>query len=113
MSGNDLGARSWLAVLALGAFGMFGVGCTPSPEETCHRLDDLGRKDPGGFSLSMKKCMARMNEMRERDPDAYKCTARTVAKRRSPTNSSRSRPAGCIESALSPGFRNTLNSNKA
>jgi hypothetical protein len=70
-------ARSLAPILVL--FLSF-VGCTPSPSDTCHRLEDLGSKDPSGFKLSMDKCLARMNEMRERDPDAYKCAARTVAK---------------------------------
>lgn len=62
-----------LALLAL-------VGCTPSPSDTCKRLDGLATSEPSGFQLSMDKCLARMNEMKERDPDAYKCAARTIAR---------------------------------
>jgi len=72
--------RALFASVAFAALALSGVGCTPTPEETCNRLDDLGRKDPAGFKLSMGKCMARMNEMKDRDPDAYKCAAKTVAK---------------------------------
>ncbi len=74
-------ARSLLALVLLSA-GIVGIGtaCTPSPEETCNKLDELGKKDPAGFKLSMGKCMARMSEMKQRDPEAYKCAARTVAK---------------------------------
>jgi hypothetical protein len=77
---NNLRARSFFAFVAFAASMASAAGCTPSPEDTCHRLDDLGRKDPAGFNLSMSKCLARMTEMKQRDPDAYKCTARTVAK---------------------------------
>ncbi|MGZ3420281.1 MAG: hypothetical protein ACXVEF_36310 [Polyangiales bacterium] len=67
-------------VLLAALFGALANGCTPSPSDTCKRLEDLGAKDPAGFKLSMSKCMDRMNEMKERDPEAYKCAARTVAK---------------------------------
>ncbi len=53
----------------------FMTGCTPSPEETCKRLDDLASKEKD-FDLSMKKCLAKMKEMKERDPDAYKCASK-------------------------------------
>jgi hypothetical protein len=76
----DMPAR-WSFVLSLVLLaGGATTGCTPSPSDTCKRLDDLGSKDPAGFKLSMDKCLARMNEMKERDPDAYRCTARTVSK---------------------------------
>lgn len=69
-----------LAALALGAF-----GCTPTPEKTCERLRELADKDsdtPGKkpFELSMSKCLKNMNEMKERDPAAYKCAAKMVSK---------------------------------
>ena len=67
--------RRFLVLCLLGL-----LGCTPSPSERCKRLETLGAKDPAGFKLSMEKCVARMTEMRERDPDAYKCAARTVAR---------------------------------
>ena len=76
---KTLRAGSMLAFVSLSLFTV-ATGCTPGPEETCRRLDDLGRKDPAGFSLSWSKCMARMTEMKARDPEAYRCTARTVAK---------------------------------
>jgi hypothetical protein len=72
-----MSARTSLLVLAAA---LFAAGCTPSASETCKRLETLGEKDPAGFKLSMDKCMARMTEMKERDPEAYKCAARTVAK---------------------------------
>jgi hypothetical protein len=71
----DMSARLFLASVLF----LLG-GCTPSPAETCQRLEDLAAKDPAGFKLSTAKCLARMNEMKERDGDAYKCAARTVAK---------------------------------
>lgn len=69
-----------LAVFALGA-----LGCTPTPEKTCEKLQELADKEipmPGKkpFSLSMSKCIKNMNEMKERDPAAYKCAAKIVAK---------------------------------
>lgn len=70
----------WCSVVCLCLLGLLFLGCTPSPSATCKRLDDLGSKEPAGFKLSMDKCLARMNEMKERDPDAYRCTARTVPK---------------------------------
>lgn len=61
-------------VLAVAAF-----GCTPSPEQTCEKLDQLAKDDPkGSFKLSHEKCLANMTEMKERDPDAYKCAAKIV-----------------------------------
>lgn len=32
----------------------------------------------GDFELSTEKCLANLNEMKERDPDAYKCAAKIV-----------------------------------
>ena len=72
--------RFVLSLLVLGVSSLSSSACTPTPSDTCKRLEDLGAKDPAGFKLSMDKCLARMNEMRERDPDAYQCTARTVYK---------------------------------
>jgi hypothetical protein len=56
------------------------IGCTPSPEKTCDRLQELSDKEKSKFSLSRDKCLKRMNEMKERDPDAYKCAAKAIAK---------------------------------
>jgi hypothetical protein len=76
----DMAPKSLSILFWAVLFGAAANGCTPSPTDTCKRLDELGTKDPAGFKLSMTKCMDRMNEMKERDPEAYKCTARTVAK---------------------------------
>lgn len=62
------------------ALAAFAFGCTPSPEKTCDRLQELADKDKSKFDLSRSKCIANMTEMKERDPDAYKCAAKTVAK---------------------------------
>lgn len=56
------------------------VGCAPTPEATCDRLEALAAKDASHMQLSHARCIARMREMKERDPDAYRCAARTVAK---------------------------------
>ncbi len=62
------------AALALVAF-----GCTPTPEQTCEKIEQLAKDDPkGDFKLSTEKCLANLNEMKERDPDAYKCAAKIV-----------------------------------
>jgi hypothetical protein len=80
MTVNTMRVRSLLALSVAFVVGGFGAGCTPTPEDTCHRLDELSKRDASGFSLSWKKCMARMSEMKDRDPEAYRCTAKTVAK---------------------------------
>ena len=74
-----------LALLA--SFGFAFVACTPSPEKTCEKLKELGEKDTtyviengAPFKLDMGKCLSNMNEMKTRDPDAYKCAAKTIAK---------------------------------
>lgn len=54
------------------------VGCTPTPEETCQKLEEISKNDPYGFKLSWSKCLTRMNEMKDRDADAYKCAAKRV-----------------------------------
>ncbi|MBI2390904.1 MAG: hypothetical protein HYV09_15035 [Deltaproteobacteria bacterium] len=71
-----------VVALALGAF-----GCTPTPEQTCNKLQELADKEKESsssgkkpFELSMSKCIKNMNEMKERDPDAYKCAAKIVKK---------------------------------
>ena len=62
------------AALALAAF-----GCTPTPEQTCEKIEQLAKEDSkGDFKLSTEKCLANLNEMKERDPDAYKCAAKIV-----------------------------------
>jgi len=74
-----------LVVAALAAFALGALGCTPTPEKTCERLKELADKEvetPGKkpFELSMSKCLKNMNEMKERDPAAYKCAAKMVSK---------------------------------
>lgn len=69
-----------VVALALGAF-----GCTPTPEQTCNKLQELADKEKESsskkpFQLSMSKCIKNMEEMKERDPDAYKCAAKIVKK---------------------------------
>ena len=68
-------------------FAFVVVACTPSPEKTCDKLKELGQKDAKSliengapFELDMGKCIANMNEMKQRDPEAYKCAAKTIAK---------------------------------
>jgi hypothetical protein len=78
-----------LALLARFAFPLVLalVACTPSPEKTCQKLKELGDKDTkyvvengAPFQLDMSKCLANMNEMKQRDPEAYKCAAKTIDK---------------------------------
>lgn len=77
--------KSIVTALAVATLGLFAFGCTPSPEKTCEHLQKLADEDNAKkmtgekpFNLSMEKCIANMNEMKERDPEAYKCTAKTV-----------------------------------
>ncbi|MBK7399058.1 MAG: hypothetical protein IPJ34_22930 [Myxococcales bacterium] len=58
----------------------FAGGCTPTPEAVCKKLEELGEKEKGSFKLSTSKCLKSMNELKERDPDAYKCAAKTIVK---------------------------------
>jgi len=68
-------------------FALALVACTPSPEKTCEKLKEIGEKDTtyiiengAPFQLDMSKCLTNMNEMKQRDPEAYKCTAKVIAK---------------------------------
>jgi hypothetical protein len=73
-------------VLVLAALGLGAFGCTPSPEKTCEKLQKLAEEESSKktgekpFVLSMDKCLENMKEMKERDPEAYKCTAKVIAK---------------------------------
>ena len=71
-------------VLFVAALGLVGIGCTPSPEKTCDKLQELADKEAESgkksFKLSRDKCLKNMNEMKERDAEAYKCTAKVIAK---------------------------------
>lgn len=72
-------------VVVVTALGLLGIGCTPSPEKTCDKLQELADKEAESsskkpFKLSREKCLKNMNEMKERDPEAYKCTAKVIAK---------------------------------
>lgn len=76
-----------LVVAALAAFALGALGCTPTPEKTCERLQELADKEKSSsysgkkpFQLSMSKCIKNMNELKERDPSAYKCAAKMVSK---------------------------------
>ena len=71
----------------LAPFALALVACTPSPEKTCEKLKEIGEKDTtyviengAPFQLDMSKCLTNMNEMKQRDPEAYKCAAKTIAK---------------------------------
>ena len=57
----------------------FVAGCTPTPEQTCKKLDQLGSREKD-FELNMSKCLKKMRELEERDPDGYKCAAKMVSK---------------------------------
>jgi hypothetical protein len=73
-------------LLVVTALGLLGIGCTPTPEKTCDKLQELADKEADSssskkpFKLSREKCLKNMNEMKERDPEAYKCTAKVIAK---------------------------------
>jgi hypothetical protein len=74
-------------IALLAPFALALVACTPSPEKTCEKLKEIGEKDTtyviengAPFQLDMSKCLANMNEMKTRDPEAYKCAAKTIAK---------------------------------
>ena len=73
--------QSFVLIAVLGAV---GIGCTPSPEKTCDKLQELADKENESkskkFNLSRDKCLKNLNEMKERDPEAYKCTAKVIAK---------------------------------
>lgn len=75
-----------LGVVVLSASALFAFGCTPSPEKTCDKLQKLAEEESSKktgekpFVLSMDKCLENMKEMKERDPEAYKCTAKVIAK---------------------------------
>ncbi len=72
--------------LFIAAVGFAAIGCTPSPEKTCDKLQELADKENDskssgkGFNLSREKCIKNMNEMKERDPDAYKCASKVIQK---------------------------------
>lgn len=68
--------RALVTVLLLAFVG----GCTPTPETVCKKLEELGEKEKGSFKLSTSKCLKNLNELKERDPDAYKCAAKTIVK---------------------------------
>jgi hypothetical protein len=74
-----------LSLAAAAAFALGAIGCTPSPEKTCNKLQELAEKDSSSsskkpFKLSMSKCLENMNELKARDPEAYKCAAKMVSK---------------------------------
>lgn len=74
-----------IVAAAVAAFALGALGCTPTPEKVCNHLQELADKDtpmPGDkpFHLSMSKCLKNMNELKERDAEAYKCTAKLVTK---------------------------------
>src|SRR5262245_26549338 len=84
---RDAGGMSLRTLALLLPFAFALVACTPSPEKTCQKLKELGDKDTkyvvengAPFQLDMSKCLANMNEMKQRDPEAYKCAAKTIDK---------------------------------
>lgn len=71
----------------IAAVGFAAVGCTPSPEKTCDKLQELADKENESkssgkkpFNLSREKCIKNMTEMKERDADAYKCASKVIQK---------------------------------
>jgi hypothetical protein len=70
--------------ILIAAFGLAALGCTPPPEKTCDKLQELADKENEGkskkYNLSRDKCLKNMNEMKERDPEAYKCAAKVIQK---------------------------------
>ena len=68
------------------AVGTAALGCTPTPEKTCDKLQELAEKESESkssgkpYSLSRDKCLKNMNEIKERDPEAYKCAAKVIQK---------------------------------
>lgn len=73
----------FILILAVGAA---ALGCTPSPEKTCDKLQELAEKENDSkgsskpYSLSRDKCLSNMNELKERDPEAYKCASKVIQK---------------------------------
>lgn len=66
------------AAVALG-LGLGLGGCTPSPEQTCDRLQELSDKDSSSKGkFSKDKCVKNLTELKERSADDYKCAAKTV-----------------------------------
>jgi hypothetical protein len=66
--------------LFVAAVGLCAFGCTPPVEKTCERLSELADKEAKDkdtkSNFSNDKCMKKLNEMKERDADAYKCAAK-------------------------------------
>jgi hypothetical protein len=62
------------------------AGLVPAPEQTCDKLQELADKDAAEretgkpFKLSREKCLKNLYEMAARDPKAYVCSARVIAK---------------------------------
>lgn len=58
------------------------AGCAPpSPEETCDRLKELSKQEKDDdFEFDRSKCVKKMEELKGRDADAYKCAAKMVKK---------------------------------
>ena len=65
----------------------FLLGCTPSPEATCERVMKLAEEEASKKDHEIKeakktklmdKCVTEMKEMKEKDADAYKCTAKCI-----------------------------------
>ena len=64
--------------------GTLAIGCTPSPEKVCNHMLDLAKAETKGdkaMSDEEKKkgfdaCVKGGNEMKEKDAEAWKCTAK-------------------------------------
>lgn len=73
-----MGAMAWVGTVLL-LVPVFAGCAPPSPEETCDKLKELSKQEKDDdFEFDRKKCVAKMEEMKSRDPDAYKCAAKTV-----------------------------------
>lgn len=73
-------ASAWVGAVLL--FVPVFAGCAPpSPEETCDRLKELSKQEKDDdFEFDRSKCVKKMDELKSRDADAYKCAAKMVKK---------------------------------
>lgn len=73
-------ASAWVGAVLL--FVPVVAGCAPpSPEETCDRLKELSKQEKDDdFEFDRSKCVKKMDELKSRDADAYKCAAKMVKK---------------------------------
>ncbi len=68
-------------MIAISALALFAWGCGNSPEKVCKKMADLeekGAKDKDkkkADSKDMDKCVKEMADMKEKDPETFKCVA--------------------------------------